>query len=301
VNPSGLAQALPPSPVGTWDFVVSGSQQGVAFLTFNKDFSISGYEVLTFKSSVPSTDARNPTGGDTGRGGLTSTNSSGSSSNTSTTLIIGFGPVEGFWQLDPRGRTVGFFTEGSELANDARSPSFVATVRPGKRMTLKATDSPDPNLSGEQPRTSVFQGVPYVAGPALDGSWMGNGAAASTTAISPSGRFVEFFTLTNAMSQLSDPTFLDNNPFFWPLTNSPAVSNSFFLSGNGPGYTNFGLALLSNQKKLAIVTRNISASSTNSSLRSETGAFNPAKGNGNLNGIDDSFTKINLKVLHFVP
>jgi hypothetical protein len=299
-NTPGLSQALPPSPVGTWDFVVSGSQQGIAFLTFNKDFSISGYEVITMKASVPpSVDMRNPSGGDTGRGGLVSTNTPTVSSNL---FFFGFGPIEGTWQLDDRGRTVGFFTEGSELGSEALSASFVATVRPGKRMTFKAVDSPNPALLGTQPRTSVFQGIPFAAGAALDGSYTGNGAVTSTTVPDSSQRFVEFFALTNAVSLLSDPSFLATYPDFWPLTNSPAVSNSYFLSGSGPGYTNFGLAVLSGQKKLAIASLNFSSSTaSNSILRSEAGPFNAVRLNGSLVGIDDNSDKINLRVAHVTP
>src|SRR5215813_6120335 len=70
-------------PSGTWDFVVSGSQQGVAFLTFNKDFTLSGFEVITSYTPPPSPEGRDGT--DTGR-----VPSSGGVSNQ---FLIGFGPV----------------------------------------------------------------------------------------------------------------------------------------------------------------------------------------------------------------
>src|SRR5215510_3551447 len=72
---SALAQSEFPTPVGTWDCVVSGAQQGLAFLTFDKDFSISGYEVITFNPKNP-TDNPRGIGSDIGRGVTVSPNTS---------------------------------------------------------------------------------------------------------------------------------------------------------------------------------------------------------------------------------
>ena len=55
------------SPVGTWDCVVSGSENGIAYLTFNADYTFNGYEVLTPKSAVSSTNENVRGGDDMGR------------------------------------------------------------------------------------------------------------------------------------------------------------------------------------------------------------------------------------------
>src|SRR5258708_5132612 len=77
------AQAQPASPEGIWDFRISGSQRGVAFVTFNKDNTLNGWEIVTHRPH--STGSSNPRGG---------TNSAPS---TSTDSFFGYTPLSGNW------------------------------------------------------------------------------------------------------------------------------------------------------------------------------------------------------------
>ena len=282
VNPSSLAQTLPASPVGTWDFVVSGSQQGIAFLTFDKDFSVTGYEILCKKlhPASTSTDLRNPNGSDTGRGGgILNINQT-----TGTNLFLyGLVSVSGSWGFDLQGRTIGFFTEPTVDTNVTPSLSFLATVRPGKRMTLRTTDSPNPGLTGTIPRKSVYSGVPLATAPDLTGSWLGTGGITDTTDGS-SQQFSEFFTLTGeGVVAETDPALLNSVPLLSQVT-GPATANMYVLTGSGPGYTSLGVAFSSVQKRIAIASLNASPTATNDFRRASMGAFNVNRSIGNLIG-----------------
>src|SRR5437867_8818654 len=63
--PRAQAQTTPPSPVGTWDLVVSSVQRGVAQITFVDDGggnggSLTGVELNTFSPRKTSTPTRGP-------------------------------------------------------------------------------------------------------------------------------------------------------------------------------------------------------------------------------------------------
>src|SRR5215475_1037864 len=68
--------------------------------------------------------------------------------------------VSGSWNFDSKGRTIGFINEGEDSPDVAASSSFVATVKPGKRMTMKLTDSPNPTVLDFKPRNRVYKGIP---------------------------------------------------------------------------------------------------------------------------------------------
>jgi hypothetical protein len=63
------------SPVGTWEITVSGKDQGIAFITFGGDYTLSGYG-MTLKS-------------------------------------FGLFTLAGTWSIDAKGNTVGFYTEST--------------------------------------------------------------------------------------------------------------------------------------------------------------------------------------------
>src|SRR5689334_10764987 len=80
---SAAARAqTPPSPVGTWDLVYSGSQKGLAAITFNADNTLTGFEVVRpvpRKSSSTDVDPRHPSVDNPGRTVVTTTTTSGGS------------------------------------------------------------------------------------------------------------------------------------------------------------------------------------------------------------------------------
>src|SRR4051812_31575267 len=68
---AAMGQTAPKSPVGlTWDCVISGARNGLAYLTFSDDGTFSGYEILVPKVlGAPSTQT-NLLAGDIGTNGL---------------------------------------------------------------------------------------------------------------------------------------------------------------------------------------------------------------------------------------
>jgi hypothetical protein len=119
------------SPSGlTWDFVISGPRNGVAYITFTGTTggTLSGREILVpRKKSVP-----NPTDE---RGGNDQRNPDGSSSSTNQVDQV-FGPADitGSWSFDTSGKVVGFFAESTN------SPvGFRASVTQGSKMTMLAS------------------------------------------------------------------------------------------------------------------------------------------------------------------
>ena len=270
VSPAG-AQFL--SPVGTWDFVESGSRDGLAYITFSSDFSFFGYEVLTttrIHGGSGISESRGLTGDDTRNGPTTPPVSAGG------TNVFGFLPITGTWGYDVKGRVIGFFPEafdGSCSTNTVISSvtetnggvitttfstntvvdcsgrtngvNFVGKVTPNKRFTLASTTA-----GGKV----TFRGVPFVTLTDISGPWYGN-------KISSGQASTEFFSLSP----------------------SDLLPNMYFVDGSGAGYSYSGNAILSSQKKLAIVS---SAGETNLVLRSVLGPFNPKKQTAHLKGLE---------------
>src|SRR5512145_3500133 len=106
---SASAQTAFPSPSGTWDVQVSGAQgYGLAYITFNDDFTFTGYELITVKKFSPDANERGTISDDRNLGiGISVTNNSGTNSlvitNTprpSIQQLMGFGPISGPWNYD---------------------------------------------------------------------------------------------------------------------------------------------------------------------------------------------------------
>jgi hypothetical protein len=115
----------PNSPAGPngsflWDCIISGGhQQGIAFLNFTTNvtdgqFTFNGYALETTTLHPTASTPPDPTvdrGGDgIGRNANDSTVSGVSTKGV--TNVFGFGPVNGPWSYDDRGRIIGFFTQG---------------------------------------------------------------------------------------------------------------------------------------------------------------------------------------------
>ena len=145
------------SPVGVWDFSISGSEKGVARIRFLNDFTLAGYEILM--PGKPLTDSSrdtNPRGGPTsGSDPRTGQPEGGSGTNT---FLYGGAGVDGFWGFDEKGKVVGAVTSTSEISTNGMS--FVGTVAQGARMTLRAYDD-----SGRM----MWRGVPASALPDISG------------------------------------------------------------------------------------------------------------------------------------
>jgi hypothetical protein len=286
--PGAVSQAAPASPVGSWDYVISGSRQGLAVITFNNDFTFDGYEIVVPKSQA--TTSTNPRGGpaDANRTGTPNTNSASGLSN-----IFGGGAISGPWGYDSKGRVIGFFTEVATgtcttnlqitiTTNGATTiystnivaictgvtngVSFTGTLTPGKRLNLKCSGTLG---------NSTYQGVP-VSGTLsnLTGSWYGIKSASGQ----PS--FYEFLTL-----------------------GAGGAPNRYVVVGTGPGYgytDGSAFAMLSAQKQIAFVLPQ-----DNGNLRAVVGSFNPKSMSGKTSGWDQdgntSFTNRVSFQVQFMP
>jgi hypothetical protein len=122
------------SPTGlTWDCVISGARNGLAYLTFDPSGTITGVEILVPRRKPSSSDSD-------GRGGFEpdDRNPSGTSGGTTNQVDQIFGPadINGLWSFDTSGKVVGFFAEGTN------SPlGFRASVSQGSRITMVASIS----------------------------------------------------------------------------------------------------------------------------------------------------------------
>jgi hypothetical protein len=249
VGATAQAQVLNP-PTGTvWDCVLSGSgQKGIAFITFANDQSFSGYQILSSTpKSAASTDGRNA-GGGIGRG-VELEDSNG------RTNLFGFDQVQGPWSYDAKGKVIGNWTMVSGNDNNStnsvtNSVSFVATVVPGKRLTLVAATS-----NGKV----TYKGVPYrQIMPSLSGSWYGTKQAKKQS-------FTEFYTFVS---------MADSNPFeagYPDLSGYPGIY--YTLDGSGPGYDIVGFSMLSSQKKIAFTFQSYAGGGTNGVLNASFGSF----------------------------
>jgi hypothetical protein len=261
---SASAQSAFPSPVGTWDVQVSGVQgQGLAYITFNEDFTFSGYELLTVKKFSDDPDGRG-TISDERNSSLTVTNISGTNSLVFTNTprpnaqqLMGFGPISGPWNYDADGKVFGYYTqeveeqgEGTNVTVYVNPVSFKAKVVPGQRITMQAS-TPDGKMT--------YRGLPAVMEmPDFTGDWYGEQKKNGT--------------LENEFFQLSPYTEV-----WW-----------YNLTGTGPGRTFDGVCLVSQRKYIGLYFRE-----TGGNNRAVYGTYNSKKMSIKTKGTDSSFTPIN--------
>jgi len=154
---------------------MSGARQGVAYLTFASDGSVSGGEIV-----VPS-----PSGGYTGRNVGGDIGRNNNTTTLATTNLYGYCPVSGPWGFDSRGRVIGFYQEIVMMSETpptffTNGVSFIGPAVPGRRMTLMAQSPMGP---------VTMHGIPAVTLPDISGSWYGIKRQGKVSA-------VEFFTLS---------------------------------------------------------------------------------------------------------
>jgi hypothetical protein len=291
-----VAQAQGPSPVGNWDLVSSGAQRGIVFLTFSNDYSFSGYEITTY---LPDTSqSSDPRGG--GEASRQPDMGSGASSNQ---FFFGYTPLAGWWNFDAKGNLIGNYLEHGGLADQSQGVSFTGKVKPGRSLVLKTTDSPDPTQISTKPRHSTLRGVPFTVARNVGGSWSGSGeitGISTTNGASSKQTFFDFFSLTNISAlAVTDTNLVAGMEVLTELAASPFAANTYWLTGMGPGYTNFGLAFLSVQKQLSIVSRQYSIANSNTTLRATAGSMSNSKRNNRLVGTADDNTHFVYKVRQY--
>jgi len=280
------------SPVGTWDCVISGRENGVAYLTFNGDYTFTGYEVLARKSAGTQTNENVRGGDDIGR-------SVESSVSGGKTNFSGFALISGYWSHDVTGKKIlGFYTEGNNsescttnqtvtesttvevvdngdgtyttnlstffVTNDVRTCeivgltnglSFTAIVRPGVRISLKAT-----SINGNK----SLKCVPATEIADLSGNYYGEGKQAGLN-------FTEFLGLEA----------------------SGEYPNAFDVVGLGAGYELEGIALASRQKKFGLMYQR---SREDDPLFSVSGSINYSTLKTSLKGFNRNGQKLAYKM-----
>ena len=177
-----LAGTTPPaqgaafdSPVGQWDFTLSGKARGNAQIVFNADGTIDGYVQRYTNKKLPKTNPRGPS--DDGTRNVLSTNT------VSITNLSGDATIDGHWGFDERGKILGYLNEHSFEGTNATTDSitFNGVVTAPTRVTL-------------QGRSSVgkitYSGIP-------DGPLLNIGAVFTATGKRGKTQVVEFFTLTS--------------------------------------------------------------------------------------------------------
>lgn len=246
------------SPVGTWDFVINGKANGVAFITFESDYSLSGIEIIAPKGQ----SSPDPVSGsryivEPGRYPDTSTSTNNLSS---TNVLYGTYTLKGWWTFDSTGKIVGNFPEigyrsdGTTVSGVTNSVQFTAKVKPGKKLTL---------LGSSGIGKVNYLGVPLTSSTDLSGSWVGE-------------------------------TKRGGQNFYESMDVFPYDAFSFAVLGTGATYDFAGRALVSQQKKLALHT--YWTTSTESVVRVVVGSYNSGKSIGSLKGIEDPNFSVKLKM-----
>jgi len=113
----------------TWDLISSGSgQRGMAFITFSTNGTFRGYQLL---AAIPP-NTNNVTVGRGGEGVGRDGNGGGSTNGLVKNLLFGFGPVDGVWTFNSKGKIIGFFSEAlnvtSIVTNYSASTNFFTLV-----------------------------------------------------------------------------------------------------------------------------------------------------------------------------
>ncbi len=280
---SATRAQTPPSPVGDWDLVYSGSQKGLAVLSFNLDNTLTGFEIVRpvpRKGSSMDVDPRHP-GGESARTTVTTTTTS--TSSKVVTNLLGSAPITGIWYHDAAGKTIGLLNEivqsvtpvesymtnqlGEIVTNvtlvitsETNGISFRAVVVPGSRITV-CTYSPNGN--------NILRGTPV-----------------NTLQVDQSGDFYAF-------GKRDTLNFVE----FFNAQQDPLLPTRYDIGGVGAGYSFTGRMLVSRSKQIAVATLSLDGSSV---LSVYTGSFNLVSHKGKLSGVDSSDRKLTYS-LSFLP
>lgn len=162
-----VSQALAqPSPVGDWDFYLTGHQKGVAQITFAADSTVTGEQIMVPPKikNAPGEETTNPRGNT-----VDPEDPRGNGSGGSTTNVFSYGSADiaGVWGLDFKGKLVGVMTFFSE--NTTNGVSFKGTFVTGKRMTIRASSKDG---------STVYHGVPRGVLPNIAGDYFASGKKA---------------------------------------------------------------------------------------------------------------------------
>lgn len=304
----GSSLQAQPSPVGTWDLVLSGKRDGTAYITFYDDGTFAGFEAL-----VP----RQQTGGEiaVGRnGGADDLTRNGFTTSTDPVLgtqIFGAGAIEGPWAFDNRGRTVGYFIEVTALENCVTTSVPYDTNQFTSGFPITETNFVGETIFCVRNTISTNDGGASFG---IEEICYTNVTTCSalTNAISFTGKVVEGKRITLvASTPFGDTTYrgvpaesLDDisGDYYGSMKRGQQTFQEFFslgavdfgfpniyeVAGTGPGYSYHGSVILSSKKKMSFVVGIDPPNPTNSVevIRAVTGGFKPSKVSANLKGLE---------------
>jgi hypothetical protein len=223
----------------TWDCLFSGGgDNGIAYLTFGSDFSITGEEILAPKQSTLNSVPTVGRGGE-GDGRTPTTNSP--TGTTTNEFLFGAGSVVGVWQYDAKSNIVGSFVlVGAPSQQDV---SFTGRVSTGTkpRLTLTASFGQHHGIyNGVIAQTET--GSAKFPDPTT-GGWFGFKRGEGQ-------QVFEQFTLTGT-----------------------SILGVYDLSGSGPDYVTMGACFISSQGKIGFALLETNSVTEFSNLRSTIGSF----------------------------
>ena len=304
--PPVLVSAQRP-PVGEWDCVLSGNEQGVAHLFFSPEGTLGGRGTIIGRMFF--TYSGRTTGIFTNR-------------SVVYTNIVGGADLEGYWSYSSpttTNRIVGFidllFAEAGTTRRVTNAFSFSGTAK-SSRLTLLGR-----GYAGQV----TFRGIPLQSTNGLAGTYYGTGRKLGTPA-----PFVELFDLspvqeievvpttvvapfdcsttnTTVVTNLSGnttttititrQTCLTTNTVLTPVFN-PFPINYYNVEGSGPAYQYTGRLLISRQRYAVFYQ----VQGVNDRLVTVyAGPFNPATGKGSLVGTDGTSRNIKYSIYHGPP
>ena len=286
------------SPVGTWDFLISGSARGIAYITFSDDFTFAGYEVLVPRLASgsgedDSNEARND-GSTIGRIITPSNPSSGG--GTAKTNLIGFGLVSGQWTFDSSGHVLGIYTEGNDNVSCTTNTVFTevftsyTTNINGTNITVFESHF-ETNFVTTCVTNAITNGVSFTAIVKL-------GVRMTLKTTSDNGKTVLRGVPAVGVSDISDSYYAigrkSGQSFIELLTITPSANyfNAFDIIGTGPGYDVLGIALLSSKNQIAIVKIHDVSTTMPNDLTALIGPINVTKGAAKLRGEDVNRTRV---------
>jgi hypothetical protein len=291
---SSSALSQPVSPVGTWDLLISGSERGIAYITFADDFSLSGYEVLSpTKKGDPDTESRGGT--DEGRTVITTTPGSTPGTTTTVTNLVGAWGIVGTWWFDSKGRVAGFYSEGAQNASCTTNQQITSVVSnniiDGLEISVTNFFTNDVILCVTNPITNGVSFSAIARTTRLTIKTKGNNG--STTL-----KGIPAFEAPDVSGTYSVQGQKEGAPDFNEIMTITTVgNNAFVFTGQGGGYDTSGVGLVSNQKQLAVTY----ISTTNSPVISASGPFNFDRATAKLtrtdaNGVRGRFRLTRLSV-----
>jgi hypothetical protein len=252
-----LAKAQP-SPVGEWDFVITGKHRGNARITFFSDFTLVGFQINTL--APVKTPSVNPRTGEIEGGTIVGSGG-----------FFGSSVISGVWSFDVIGRTIGSYVTESTIIEDGTNKvvstalSFRAAVNP-QRTTAAGALVGSMILNAQGPGQSVqLRGRPTIPLVNLSGSYYG---VSTRDGIN----FQEFFSLS--------PT---------------ALPNMYDVVGTGPDYSYSGVALLTRTGQFSMATER---GGTNAVITSLTGVLRTSTfpPQGLLTGQQDDVRTVKFRI-----